>query len=122
MTAHSRGPINDRAAGLLEAAEICRKVAAHYHDRAQAVPLNDIPLKNYLRGKGAVANECAEAILARAATVEQATRAEKGGEESPDMATESLARNWLKQPHRFPYTDEQLDMALAALRGTKERV
>lgn len=43
-------------------AEVCRIVAKTYHDRATITSLEDMALKNYLRGKGSVANECAETI------------------------------------------------------------
>ena len=59
-TAHSRGPINDRAAGLLEAAQICKQWAD-----------GRVPDK----GGWALLN-CADAITARAATVEQVPQME----------------------------------------------
>ena len=105
--AHSRGPINDRAAGLREAAEICDKIWQQDEGTAGA-------------GSSAA---CKIAILARAATVEQATRAEaeKGGEA---LLTEfetwwQEQQTGLSGAHKLTAWNAY---RAAALRGTKERV
>ena len=113
--AHSRGPINDRAAGLLEAAEICQK----YFDRHAIYSGGGERMDGY---------DLADAI--RAATVEQATRAEGREDVKPmkypcdcklppnyegcacgnsdDSNSQGFAIGW--------------NACLEAIRGTKERV
>ena len=46
------------------AAKVCERLAEQFHSKAQAVDLMDMPLKNFYRGKGAMANQCADAIRA----------------------------------------------------------
>lgn len=46
------------------AAKVCETAAAEYHRRAQKLVLRNLDLANFLRGKGAAANMCAEQIEA----------------------------------------------------------
>ena len=51
-----------RAATAAECAERCREIARQFHNKADAVHSTKMDIKNYYRGKGAAANECADAL------------------------------------------------------------
>ncbi len=138
MTAHSRGPINDRAAGLLEAAEIWAIFGpdgvvgvgiTELHAWRQA-GLNNKNPSDYGRFR------CEQVTISRAATVEQATRAEaeKGGEAKTVKLENGKYEFYIHTDgalyclrHGEDWREFVGDHAvhllfLEALRGTKERV
>ena len=103
MTAHSRGPINDRAAGLREAAEICKECRVLFDDDLSP-------------GQMAMdaANQLAAQILARATAAEKSAPTE---DEALADEVEALTKEWRGDiADRVVIYREQALRIIAALR------
>ena len=104
--AHSRGPINDRAAGLREAAEICKAMRNDYLE-ASAFQL------------ASVAGDCGDKIAALATAAEKSAPTEV---EALADEVEALTKEWRGDiADRVVIYREQALRIIAALRHKEPR-